>query len=260
MTNRNDELGMIISNLNSIGLKLNNYKEETERCGKESLRQMEIMASIGEVAEAVAHEIKNPLAGISGALQVIAEDIPGDSPRKEICNEILDEITRLDTAVKDLLFYTRPQELNLILADINAIIEKVRDSISTLAEKFNVKINLISDNIPDVMIDPDQMEKAFLSIAYKSISSMPEGGIMTIASYNKPESNEFEVTVSDTSVNMTEEDIKNIFKPKFSTKHLGTGLGLAISRNIIEAHKGRIELERSIDDGSIFRVILPQRN
>lgn len=259
-TKRKDEIGMIISNLNSIGLKLNNYKEETERCGKESLRQMERMASIGEVAEAVAHEIKNPLAGISGALQVIAEDIPDDNPRKEICNEILDEITRLDTAVKDLLFYARPQEPNLILADINAIIEKVGDSIKTLAEKFNVKINLISDNIPDVMIDPDLMEKALLSIAYNSISSMPEGGTMTIVSCNKQQSNEVEVTLSDTRKSMTEEDIKNVFKPKFSTKHLGTGLGLAISRNIIEAHKGRIELESSIGAGSIFRVILPQRN
>ncbi|OGW28639.1 MAG: hypothetical protein A2X59_03555 [Nitrospirae bacterium GWC2_42_7] len=259
-TNRKDEIGMIISNLNSLGLKLNKYKEETERCGKESLRQMERMASIGEVAEAVAHEIKNPLAGISGALQVIAEDIPDDNPRKEICNEILDEITRLDTAVKDLLFYARTPAPNLILADINAIIEKVGVSIRTLAEKFSVKINLISDNIPDVMIDPDQMEKALLSIAHNSISSMPEGGTMTIASCIKPQSNEVEVILSDTRKSMTEEEIKNVFKPKFSTKHLGTGLGLAISRNIIEAHKGRIELESSIDAGSIFRVILPQRN
>jgi len=260
LTNRKDEIGMITLSLNALALKLNNYKEEAERCSMESLRQMETMASIGEVAEAVAHEIKNPLAGISGALQVIAEDIPEENPRKEICNEILDEITRLDNAVKELLFYARTPAPNLILADINAIIEKVKDFIRPLAAKFNVKINLISDNIPEVMIDPDQMEKALLSLAHNSISSMPEGGVMTIASHNKPQSNEVEITLSDTRERMTEEDLRNVFKPKFSTKHLGTGLGLAISRNIIEAHKGRIQLESSKGAGNIFRVILPQRN
>jgi signal transduction histidine kinase len=257
---RKDEIGMIVSSLNSLALKLNDYRDETERCDNERLQQIEKMASIGEVAEAVAHEIKNPLAGISGALQVIAEDIPDDSPRKEICKEILDEITRLDTTVKDLLFYTRPPEPNFVLADINAIIEKVKYAVRALAQKINVKINVISDNIPEVMIDPDQIEKALISIAHNSISSMPDGGTMTIVSYNKSQFNEVEIALSDTRKTMTEEDLKNVFKPKFATRHMGTGLGLAISKNIIEAHNGRIELENSFKAGSIFRVILPLRN
>lgn len=259
LTERRDEIGTLAAKINSILSEFEKSRKEIDNYQTDKMRHIEKMASIGEVAAAVAHEIKNPLAGISGALQVLAEDFPDDSPRKEIANDVLAEIERLDRAVKDLFIFSRPPELNLILTDINAIIEKVRASIQMAALKLNVKINSISDNIPEIIVDPDQMEKALLNIANNMIYSMSDGGTLTIAAFNRLHTNEIEIALSDTGTGLYEEDIKEVFKPKFSTKRSGTGLGLAISRNIVESHKGRIEVESSIGTGSTFRIILPQK-
>ncbi len=259
LAKRRDEIGTLAAKINSILSEFEKSRKEIENYQTDKMRYIEKMASIGEVAAAVAHEIKNPLAGISGALQVLAEDFPDDSPRKEIANDVLAEIERLDRAVKDLFIFSRPPELNLILTDINAIIEKVMSSIQTAAMKLNVKINSVSDNIPEIIVDPDQMEKALLNIANNMICSMPDGGTITIAAFNRLLTNEIEIALSDTGTGLYEEDIKEVFKPKFSTKRSGTGLGLAISRNIVESHKGRIEVESSIGTGSTFRIILPQK-
>ncbi|MEW6108872.1 MAG: ATP-binding protein [Nitrospirota bacterium] len=258
-TNRKDEIGMLAKGINSILSDLEESKKEIDRYHADEISHIGKMASIGEIASAVAHEIKNPLAGISGALQVLAEDFPDDSPRKEIANEVLGEIERLDMAVKDLLVFARPPELNLIPADINAIIEKVKNTIQADAHEIRVEIESISDNMSEVIIDPEQIEKAFLNIVNSSLHEMPDGGKLTMAIYNRHRSDEIEITFSDTGKGMSGEDLKNVFKPKFSTKHLCTGLGLAISRNIIERHKGKIFVESRIGSGSTFHIILPRK-
>ena len=259
LTKRKDQIGILAEKINTILSELEKSRKEIDNYQTDKIRHIEKMASIGEVAAAVAHEIKNPLAGISGALQVLAEDFPDDSPRKEIANDVLAEIERLDKAVKDLFIFAKPPELNLIPTDINAIIEKVKASIQMAARKLNVKINSISDNIPVIIIDPDQIEKVLLNIANNMIHSMSNGGILTIAAHNRYDTDEIEIALSDTGMGMDEEDLKEFFKPKFSIKHSGTGLGLAISRNIVESHKGRIEVEGKTGTGSTFRIILPKK-
>jgi signal transduction histidine kinase len=259
ITNRQDEIGKLSESLNSMLSELDNARKEIKSLHAEEYQLIEKMASIGEVAAAVAHEIKNPLAGISGALQVLAEDFPDDGSRKEIANEVLSEIERLDMAVKDLLVFSLPPELNLIMTDINAIIDNVIEKIRPPSQKFNVKIHSVSDTIPKTLIDPDQMEKVLLNIAHYSLRSMPGGGTLTFATYNRLQSDEIEVTLSDTGKGISEEDLKDVFKPKFTTRHhgYGSGLGLAISRNIIESHKGRIDVESQVDAGSSFIISLP---
>jgi len=253
---RDDEIGSLASGLNEIISDLNRTKSEIDRCNTANLVHMEKMATIGELAASVAHEIKNPLAGISGALQVLAEDFPEDSPRKEIANEILTEIDRLDNSIKELIIYARPPQLNLIPTDINAIIEKIGNSLKTTASEFNVDIRLITEKMPEIMVDPGQMEQALLTIANHCLQSMREGGILTAKTRTGPGTGEVEITLSSTGEGMAEEDVREIFKPMFSRKHSGTGLGLAISRNIIEGHRGRIEVESHYEAGTAFRIIL----
>lgn len=253
---RNDELGALAESLNTILSDLEKSKAEIDRCLMDKDIHIAKMASLGELAATVAHDIKNPLAGISGALQVLAEDFPADSPRKEIAAEILNEIERLDASVKDLLVFARPPGLNVILTDINAVLEKIKYSLLPEATSLNVQINLISDNIPEVMIDPEQMEKALLNIAHSCISSMEGGGKLTVATKRKDDAGRVEIAISDTGRGIPEENLKDVFKPFFSTKHSGTGLGLAISRNIVENHGGTIEVESQRGSGTTFRIIL----
>lgn len=234
-------------------------KTDVDRCRVDKDRNIEKMASLGELAAAVAHDIKNPLAGISGALQVLAEDYADDNPRKEIACEILNEIARLDMSVKDLLVFARPPELNLILTDINAIIEKVADMLKMQTAKMNADIQFIDGKVPGIMVDPEQMEKVLLSISLHCLQSLQQGGRLTFATEDLRQTDELQITVSDTGAGMTGEKLKNIFKPFFSTKHSGTGLGLAISRNVIEHHRGRITVESRVGAGTTFRIILPKK-
>ncbi|MBI5639913.1 MAG: hypothetical protein HZA17_05760 [Nitrospirae bacterium] len=256
---RSDELGTLAAGVKALMSDLRKSKEEVDKCRMDKDKHLERMASLGELAALVAHEIKNPLAGISGALQVLAEDFPDDSPRKEIAFEILHEIGRLDMAVKDLLFFARPPELNLIQADINAIIDKMRALLIPEALASNVQIDFRSDTAREVMVDPDQMEKALFYIARYFIQSIQGGGKLTWMTGYNADSGEVEISLSDTSSVMDEEKLKSLFKPLFSTKRSGTGLGLAISRNIVENHKGRIELVSRAGEGTTFRIMLPKK-
>jgi signal transduction histidine kinase len=205
----------------------------------------------------VAHDIKNPLAGISGALQVLAEDFPEDSPRKDITGEILGEIDRLDRAVKDLLLFARPPELYLIPVDINAIIEKVMVLVTPRSREQKVQLELRSGETLSIMVDPEQLERAIGNIAFHSLQSMPYGGRLIFAVQDRPELHELEIMVSDTGPGIPGDKLKDIFKPFFSSKHTGSGLGLAITRNIVEGHRGRITVESSPGSGTHYRILLP---
>lgn len=253
---RKDQIGVVAELLNDFLSVNERLRTEIDRQQSENVRYNEKMASIGEVAAAVAHEIKNPLAGISGALQVLAEDFPDDSPRKEIAGEVLNEIERLDRVVRDLLIYARPPELHLILTDINAIIDKLTDNVKESARKQNVTVKITREEVPVILADTDQMEKAFKNVVDNSLHSMTEGGTLTIATQQYG-THEISVTISDTGREIISDDPLDIFKPRISSRYSGTWLGLAISRSIIENHNGRIEVESELGKGSRFRIILP---
>ncbi|HYQ47686.1 MAG TPA: ATP-binding protein, partial [Thermodesulfovibrionales bacterium] len=251
------DIGAIATSVNSLADELRNTREKLVIHESRELGQMEKMASIGEVAATVAHEIKNPLAGISGALQVMTEDIPDGSPRKEVCNEILAEIERLDRAVKDLVAYARPQEINPVLTDLRDIIEKSVASVGPQARRRDIGISFLAAELPLVMIDPEQMVKVVKDILLFQLNLMPAGGAINISATTKEERGEIEILCCDTGSALTDDRIRNIFKPSFSTKSSATGLSLAIARNILESHGGRIRVSSEFGIGNSFRIIIP---
>jgi signal transduction histidine kinase len=257
--NSKDEIGEIATGINSIVAELRKCRDEILQFSSDKDRHREKMASLGEVAATVAHEIKNPLAGISGALQVIAEDIPEDSPRKEICREILDEIDRLDNAVKDMLLYAKTPEPHFILTDINGIIERVAGGTGVRLGRPDVEIEVVLGAVPEVLADPEQMEMVFLNMLRNSLYLMPDGGVITVLSHYREDTGEIEIAFSDTGGGIPDETIKDVFKPFFSTKQLGTGLKMAINRNIVENHRGRIEVMSRPGAGSTFSIIIPDK-
>jgi signal transduction histidine kinase len=251
------EIGAIASSVNRIADELLKARHEVIIHESREMSRMERMASIGEVAATVAHEIKNPLAGISGALQVITEDIPDESPRKEICNEILAEIERLDRAVKDLVAYAKPQEINPVLTDLRVIIEKAIASVGQEALRMHIGITFPGTDLPRVMVDPEQMADVVRDILLFQCGLMPDGGAISISSAVDEARGEVEILCSDTADALTDDRIRNIFKPSFSTKHTVTGLSLAIVRNILESHGGRVRVTSEFGIGNSFRIIIP---
>jgi signal transduction histidine kinase len=258
ITSRKDEIGLLGASLNSMLSELCKMRQELETFHIEAMQKVEKMATIGELAAAIAHEIKNPLAGISGAIQVFAEDFKPGDPRRDIIKEVQNEIERLDKAVRNLISFARPPEPSFIRMPIRDLVDRTVHLISTQAKKQSIDVNIVSlEESAEVYIDPDQIQQVFLNIMLNAIHSMPAGGNLTITTLVRPEDGEAEVSISDTGAGISEEKLQNVFKPFFTTKHTGTGLGLAISKNIIEKHRGRLIAESKVAAGSNFRVILP---
>ena len=252
-----DELAAIAFGVNRITSELEKAREAMQRYESTERCQLERMASIGEIAATVAHEIKNPLAGISGALQVLAEDIPEDSPRKEICNEILSEIDRLDRCVKELIIFARPQEMNPVSADLNSIVAKAAAGVKAVAARLGIEVAELPGTLPETFVDPEQLEKVLTGVLLHQMQLMPDGGKITVSTIYDREMDEISIVSADTARALTYENIRNIFKPSFSTKYTGSGLGLAVSRNIVENHCGRIMVESEPGIGNFFHIIIP---
>jgi len=251
------EMGEVCADINRRAAEPERYRDERQNFRGDRDGHREKMASIGEAAAIFAHEIKNPLAGISGALQVMAEDIPDGSPRKQICREMLDEIERLDTAVKDLLAYAKTPEPHLIPTDINAMIERACTVDRSAAGSSHVEIKTVLEAVPEAMIDQEQMGKVFVNMIRNAISRMPGGGTLTVTTEYRKDRGEIEIAFLDTGREIPEEKIRDVFVPFFSTKQLGTGLKMAISRNIVESHKGRMKVVNRTGAVCSFSIIIP---
>jgi signal transduction histidine kinase len=253
-----DEIAMIEQRLGSVLSELAASRRQIEAYNIETMQKVEKMVNIGELAAVIAHEIKNPLAGISGAIQVFYEDFPPEDPRREIITDILTEIERLDKAVRDLLSFARPPEPHPIKTPVENVIDRCVRLVGGQAKKQGVEVILISLEDPvDVDIDPEQMQQVFLNLMMNALHSMPAGGTLTVAVHVSRDEGHVDVTFSDTGQGVRAEDIANIFKPFYTTKQTGTGLGLAISKNVVENHGGTIHVESTLGSGTLFRIRLP---
>jgi signal transduction histidine kinase len=263
---RKDEMGRLAENLNSMIEKLHLAKEEAEQYHQELIQRADRMASIGELASGIAHEIRNPLAGIQGAIQILADEFPEDNPSRGITDEIQKQIYRLERLVKDLLNYAKPVPTNYLATDMNQLVDKVVTFFMVQRGKSeNLKIEKkLYSPLPKIMVDPNSMEQAFLNIILNSQKAMPKGGTFTISTHTLPgrrddgkEVQEVQIIFEDTGIGILEENLPKIFNPFFSTRSDGTGLGLAITKNIIEEHGGRIEVKSQVNVGTKFIITLP---
>jgi signal transduction histidine kinase len=261
-----NEMGKLAENLNAMIEKLQLAKKEAEQYHQDLVQRADRMASIGELASGIAHEIRNPLAGIQGAIQIIAEGFPKEDGRRQVTDEIQKQIHRLERLVKDLLNYAKPVPANYFSTDINELVEKVFSFFLTRqggTNHFDVRKNFYSP-LPKVMIDPHSMEQAFLNIILNAMKAMPLGGTFTVSTRpmsqegnDEDGTQEIQVIFEDTGAGIPKENIQKVFNPFFSTRPDGTGLGLTITKNIVEQHGGRIEVESRINIGTKFIITLP---
>jgi len=261
-----DEMGNLAENLNAMIEKLHLAKGEAEQYHQELIQRADRMASIGELASGMAHEIRNPLAGIQGAIQILADGFPKEDPRREVTDEIQKQIYRLERLVKDLLNYAKPVPTNYLPTDMNQLVNKVVTFFMVQRGKpENVKIDRkFFSPLPKIMVDPNSMEQAFLNIILNAQKAMPKGGTFTISTHALPrkrddgkEVQEVQIIFEDTGIGISKENLSKIFGPFFSTRSDGTGLGLSITKNIIEEHGGRVEVESQVNVGTKFIVTLP---
>jgi len=261
-----DEMGSLGENLNIMIEKLNLAKKEAEEYHQQLIQRADRMASIGELASGIAHEIRNPLAGIQGAIQILAEEFPEEDPRKQVSDEIQKQIYKLERLVKDLLNFAKPVTRNYLPTDINQLADKVLSFFMTQQGKsvdLKIEKNFVP-SLPKAMIDPGSMEQAFLNIILNAQKAMSRDGTFTVSTLALPqrkddgkEVQEVQIVFEDTGIGISRENLAKIFNPFFSTRSDGTGLGLSITKNIVEQHGGKIEVKSEVNAGTKFIITLP---
>lgn len=256
----NDEMGSLMRSFNSMVVNLERAQKELEQYHYRQMERADRLASVGEMATGIAHEIKNPLAGISGAISVLAEDFGDDDPRREVIGQVLEQIARLDKTSTDLLYFGRPGTPEFSFADINALVKKTLFFVSQHPEARNIhRIKELTRDLPPVWVDEKQIQQVLFNVIINAIQSMPEGGTLTIQTdaVRRDELELVRVLVLDTGKGIPAEDLERIFIPFHTTKTQGTGLGLPICRRLMEQHGGSIRVESRVGEGTVFTIELP---
>lgn len=219
------------------------------------------MATLGQLSANIAHEIRNPLTSIKMRLYSLEEELENDHTAREDINVISEEINRMERTVKDFLDFARLPQPNLQKCDINQILEGTISLLYPRANLYNIQIQKRLDTLPfELEVDKEQMRQGFLNIMLNSIEAMPNGGALEITSTknkNKKLKDVLEIKIKDTGSGISPEFKKKLFEPFFTTKTEGTGLGLFIASRIIQLHKGTIEVESRLGEGTTMTVELP---
>jgi signal transduction histidine kinase len=222
---------------------------------QQDLINTQSLAAVGELAATVAHEIKNPLAGISGAIQVFAGGMAPDDPRREVIGEILDQIRRLDDTVRDLLSYARPAAPSLQEVDLEDALRRAWSILSAQPAAERIRFVLEGAEGVRVSLDTHLMHQVWLNLFQNAVEAMPRGGDLTV---RVARNGAVRVEVRDTGIGIEPSALPKVFRPFYSTKTRGTGLGLAITQKILDAHGGRIWVESVPKQGTSFFVEIPQ--
>ena len=253
-----DEVGRLGQSFNAMIASLEEAKKQLQEYHEAQIERADRLASLGELASGIAHEIKNPLAGISAAIQVLSCSFPASDPRREVINEILKQVERLNKTVRDFLSFARPVEPQRLRHDLNEVVKKALFLIRKQAENQKVEIKEeYSSQLPAVLIDAEQIQQVLLNILLNAVQAVPQGGQITVVTSGSEKSRFINVKVRDTGKGIPPENLKKIFEPFFTTKHQGTGLGLSICRRIVEKHGGKILVESEVGKGTTFTVTLP---
>lgn len=221
------------------------------------LRQTERLAAIGALAARVAHEVRNPLAGIAGAVQVLGRRV-GDSPEAtETISDILNEVRRLDGFVKDLLLFARPVQAQRLVVSLTDLVERTLSLLSNHPgfRHMEVEVDVLADS-DEIYVDPHLFHLVFQNLFLNAAQAQKLTGQIMVRLKTDPEGNR-KLEVEDDGPGIRAEVKDHLFEPFHSTKSLGTGLGLSTVKKVLESHKATITVANNPSGGAIFTMLLP---
>ena len=242
-----------INSFISIGRDITEQKRTRKK-----IHETEKLFALSEMASLFAHEIRNPITGISCAMEILKKSGSKENHEKEIIEEIAKLAKRLDKTVNDLLEYARPGFPRFRTHDVNAIIERAVNLAKENCPDSSIEIEkTCEEGVNSIELDPKQMERAFFNTILNSFQAMNGKGKLTITAHSADES--ITVSFSDTGEGIPSGAFDHIFDPFFTTRHKGAGLGLPIVKNVVDAHGGEIKVESKAGEGSTFTFVLPKR-
>ena len=244
------------------------WKEFCDHCRSvhdTEMVEVEHLATMGELAAGVAHEIRNPLAGIAGAIEIITKDFPPDHPDREVLEDLRCEVRRIEKVLTDLLAYARPKPPHFGPASLKETMTRAlqiaRQQTGNKKVDFSIQI---PSSLPVFRMDPEKLQQVLLNLVLNAIQAIEEEGVIGITAVLHPSEapnlpDVVEISVSDTGRGIPPENLERIFRPFYTTRHGGTGLGLSLCRRIVSQHGGTVTVESEVNQGSRFVVRLPLR-
>jgi len=233
---------------------------------EQKARRSETLAAVGELAAAVAHEIRNCLSPISGSVEVLADNLKAEGEDKQLLNLILRESRRLESFLGTLLDFARVRPLVLEDVDLEGVLKEALDA-ARRNPSFKHELSLeMPGEVSDVVVygDMEQLHQAFLNLAINAIEAMPEGGALTVKVRYRPpgapgRNGGVTVEFADTGNGLEPTQLKRVFEPFFTTKKRGSGLGLAVVRQVVERHGGGVTVDSKPGEGTVVKVRLSCR-
>jgi len=240
---------------------------------EEQMKRVDKMAAVGLLAAGMAHEIRNPLASLSGSVQMLKTELNLDDHQQRLMEITLREAERLNALITDFLLYAQPPQTHKILTPIRNVIEETID-LFMRSPSFHDGIRILRPNGQEKIrasVDPDQMKQVFWNLLINAAQSMSNGGKIqvqlgkgkapgdtSLSLLSQQKAKEWvKISITDSGNGIVLEEKEKIFEPFFTTKENGTGLGLSIVHKIIENHKGSIKVESEVGRGSTFSIFLP---
>jgi two-component system sensor histidine kinase AtoS len=231
------------------------------------MERMDRLATLGELSAGIAHEIRNPLAGIKTSAQVLEESFgPGDF-RSQLVGRLVKEIDRSNELLKKFFNFAKPGRPKKDFVNIEMVIDGVYLLLAPKMKKRNIQFTKnYAHNLPDVYVDESQIEQVLLNLYLNSIDAMEKGGSLTISTLKKVIRNGkgetankevVVVSVADNGIGIDSKNLEKIFNPFFTTKSNGVGLGLSISSRLVEENGGKLEVKSELGHGTIFIIFLP---
>ncbi len=251
------ENAQLLEKIEEYARNLESMVEERTRQLRESqekLLRAQRLAVIGELAGMVGHDLRNPLASMAGAIYYLKKRLGEKMDEK--CLEMFEllerDIAYSNNIINDLLDYSREIQLTPSKTSPKAL---MRDALSTLNIPKNVKVLDLTEKTPEITVDAEKIRRVLVNIIKNAFEAMPKGGTLTLKS--RKIGDKVEIAISDTGVGMSEETLKKLFQPLYTTKARGMGFGLSICKRFVEAHGGKISIKSQLGKGTTVTVMLP---
>jgi signal transduction histidine kinase len=250
------EFGEVADSFNDMAASLKKQMQEMQRT--EQLRVC------GEMAAGLAHEIRNPLAGMKVSIEVLLTELNIEQKDRAVLKKIIEQIRHIELLMKNLLNFARPVTAQPTMVSVNKILEQTTDFIEkhpslSLPDSRKQVFRELANDLPDTFADPQQLQQVFLNLLLNAADAVPEGGRITVKTCHDQQEGTIVVEVQDTGKGIIDQLTEKIFQPFFTTKGKGTGLGLAVSKRLVEEHGGTITASNHVSGGAVFRVVLPIR-
>ena len=221
------------------------------------LIRSEKLAALGQLAAGIAHEIRNPLTSINILIHSMTETLPPETAHREDLKVIEEEIQRINEIVEQFLRFAKPAPPLFKQTEIIAVFDEILQLLKPQLERQKIAVNRDFNALPSITLDREQMKQVVLNLLINAVQAMPEGGRIDLGARVLEDNRWMKLSIQDSGIGISPEDLKKLFDPFFSTKEVGIGLGLSIAHRIIDQHHGKIEVESHPGEGTTFHLWLP---